>query len=303
MRPPLSSARAWLQLLRAPNALTIPGQVLAGAALATSASPGQWPWSRLAAAAAAGGFLYLFGLLQNDLADLAEDRRDRPARPLPSGRVTLRAAQVAAWVCAGSGIGFAWAAGREAGWIGGLLLLLISLYNRRLKKYAGAGEIALGVCRGLLLALGACPVMPLRMFPLTVWAGAGLFTAYVAAVSAVARDETSGRPLSLALRALPLLALLSGIGFLGIAPEGADLSARHLAIGILLTLVPLRCLLTGGAAGPRPALVGALLGHLLPMQAALIVWTAADRPRLGLALVLAALTPAYRRLSRRIAAS
>src|SRR6266567_8976267 len=95
--PPNMSAsakwRAWLQLLRAPNLFTVPGDPLAGFLLATAGRPDI----RLVFAITASLCFYCHGLLLNDLADLAEDRRDRPNRPLPSGAASPGAVRM---VCA-----------------------------------------------------------------------------------------------------------------------------------------------------------------------------------------------------------
>ena len=93
---------AWLQLVRLPNLFTVPGDPLVGYVLAlwtlhgpepTPISLGQALWVVLASVT-----LYAGGLISNDLFDLEEDRRDRPERPLPSGRVSVRSALVAAIV-------------------------------------------------------------------------------------------------------------------------------------------------------------------------------------------------------------
>src|SRR5690349_4677009 len=84
----MSKARAWLQLFRAPNLLTVPGDPLAGFLIATGGNLD----SRVAIAVIASLCLYAAGLAMNDLADLTEDRRDRPNRPLASGAISKGAA-------------------------------------------------------------------------------------------------------------------------------------------------------------------------------------------------------------------
>ena len=81
------SRKAWLALLRPPNLPTLPGDPLAGWCLAGG---GDWPG--VIAAAVAVLLLYMAGLILNDVADIEIDRRERPDRPLPSGRVTRAAA-------------------------------------------------------------------------------------------------------------------------------------------------------------------------------------------------------------------
>ncbi|MEA3189035.1 MAG: hypothetical protein QOD99_2865, partial [Chthoniobacter sp.] len=71
--------RTWLQLFRAPNLFTVPGDPLAGYLLVVR---GSFNGAVLPAIGASICF-YAAGLLMNDLADFAEDRRERPERPLP----------------------------------------------------------------------------------------------------------------------------------------------------------------------------------------------------------------------------
>src|SRR5882724_1410928 len=77
---PASHWRTWLQLLRAPNLFTVPGDPLAGFLLATGGHLDH----RLPMVIVASLCFYSHGLLLNDLADIREDRRERPTRPLPS---------------------------------------------------------------------------------------------------------------------------------------------------------------------------------------------------------------------------
>ncbi|RMI33163.1 UbiA family prenyltransferase, partial [Streptomyces triticirhizae] len=79
-------ARAWLELVRGPAALTVPGDALAGSAA------GRAPARNTALAMASSVCLYWSGMALNDWADRAEDARDRPHRPLPSGRIAPAAA-------------------------------------------------------------------------------------------------------------------------------------------------------------------------------------------------------------------
>jgi 4-hydroxybenzoate polyprenyltransferase len=297
------AARAWLELARAPNLLTLPGQVLAGAALAGGLGATPWPVGRLCAAVLAGAGFYLFGLFGNDAADVEADRRERPGRPLPSGRISVRAARIAARLCAGIGLLCAAAAGREAGAIGLVLLLFVTLYNSGLKNRMGAGEAVLGICRSLLLLLGAVTVAPLRALPPPVWAGAGLLGLYVSAVSVLARDEVGDAPMSRPRRAIPLAAALVGIGLLILSAPGVP-AARGLLPGLMIVGVPTVFFLkSGGFAVSRAREIGALLGHLIPIQIALILWTGVNAPRLSTALILAACWAMIPLLSRRFAAS
>ena len=72
------------ELVRLPAVLSVPGDVLVGAAVS-----GQLrDVSRTAGLVAASSCLYLAGMALNDYADRDVDAVERPGRPIPSGRVT-----------------------------------------------------------------------------------------------------------------------------------------------------------------------------------------------------------------------
>ena len=75
------------ELVRAPAALTVPGDVLAGAVAAGNLRP-----ARLAGLAASSVSIYWAGMALNDWADRKVDAEERPERPIPSGRVPARTA-------------------------------------------------------------------------------------------------------------------------------------------------------------------------------------------------------------------
>lgn len=78
------SVPVWLALGRVSNLPTIWTNALAGTVLA-----GGEPWHRSTLlVAAALSLLYVGGMYLNDAFDAAIDARERPSRPIPSGRVT-----------------------------------------------------------------------------------------------------------------------------------------------------------------------------------------------------------------------
>ncbi|NBV85120.1 MAG: hypothetical protein EBS01_02380 [Verrucomicrobia bacterium] len=79
-----NKAHTWLQLFRAPNLFTVPGDPIAGYLIAYA---GFFDTSIVFVTMASLAF-YGAGLLLNDLIDIAEDRAERPNRPLPSGQVS-----------------------------------------------------------------------------------------------------------------------------------------------------------------------------------------------------------------------
>ena len=83
---------AYLQLIRLPNVVTAAADSLAGWLLVTGSLAEPARWLPLLASSMV---LYASGTMLNDVFDFEIDREERPGRPLPSGRVSRRAA---AWL-------------------------------------------------------------------------------------------------------------------------------------------------------------------------------------------------------------
>ena len=314
---PAAPWKTWLQLLRAPNLFTVPGDPLAGFLLASSGRI----HGGLAAVIAASLCFYGHGLLLNDLADLAEDRRDRPSRPLPSGAARPRTVLVVAIVLAALALLLSFAAGPDTGLIGVALLGAIVLYNLWIKKIPILGPINMGLCRGLSILLGASAgiwhfTSDAGAITAGVWStllhlaflAAAEITLYIAAVTHLARIETLTDPPKLP-RNLPFLALIVVvIPFFFAAIDYTQLLGYS---NIWLYLISAYTLyagfqihrrLTRQPAPPIPPIIGQLIRLLLPLQA---LFCLASRSVAGAVATAALLLlwPISRSVSRRFYAS
>ena len=175
----------WLQLFRAPNLFTVPGDPLAGFLLASAGARIFHP--AIVAIILASLLLYGFGLLLNDLMGLPEDRVQRPTRPLPSGAVRPKRVAAVAAAIAIAGLGFCALAGTKSFWYGCAILLAVITYDCGVKRIPFLGAINMGACRGLNVLLGASLA---QTFAPPALAAAGLAAAYITAVSLLARRET-----------------------------------------------------------------------------------------------------------------
>lgn len=277
-------ARAWLELVRGPAALTVPGDALAGAAA------GGAPARNTALAMGSSVCLYWAGMALNDWADRAEDARDRPHRPLPSGRVAPAAALGAAAGLTAAGVALAAAGNRAQLATATALAATVWAYDLKL-KHTAAGPAAMGTARGLDLLLGAAGagrVAPAALPP------AALLAAHTAAVTHVSRHEVDGGS-----RAAPLAALVTTAGVAAaVARPGPEAgTARGCAASYLCTAAPA---LTRAARQPTGehtrAGVIAGLQALVPLQAGLAARAGATTP----VPVLLTLLGAARRLSRKV---
>ncbi|MBT3294916.1 MAG: UbiA family prenyltransferase [Verrucomicrobia bacterium] len=265
--PATPTLRAWLQLIRLPNLLTVPGDPLAGACLALAIQGGGRLTPALMVGAASLAF-YTAGLIINDCCDLKEDRRQRPDRPLPSGHVARGHALGASLLLIVLALGLAWRVNPLSGATAGALSGMILLYNLLLKRSPLPGALAMGLCRGLSLLLGATAVGTGRPGGM-VLAAALLLTLYISAVTLLADREheavtLGGRrwwPLVAGVALLVLLLVVShGWGWLSLLPA---------------TVAGVSLLRLGGAlrGTPAPQIVQSSIGRyirlLLLVQAAL----------------------------------
>lgn len=188
---PGGAALAWRQLLRLGNVFTAASNVIAGFLLVH----GEWkPAGALAALVGASMLLYAAGMALNDAFDAPLDARERPERPIPSGRISRRAAFTVGWSLLAFGLALAAVAGTLAAHIGpivvaGCLGLTIVLYDRAL-KFTAAGPAAMGWCRALNVLLGASAAPDFVASEPGAWMYAASVGAYTVVLTAIARRET-----------------------------------------------------------------------------------------------------------------
>ncbi|MEU1811277.1 SCO3242 family prenyltransferase [Micromonospora aurantiaca (nom. illeg.)] len=169
------------ELVRAPAALSVPGDVVSGAAAAGALG------SRTPALAGASVLLYWAGMAANDWADRRLDAVERPERPIPSGRVRPSVALGVASGLTAAGLAVATAAGgRRAAAVALPLAATIWGYDLRAKNTA-AGPAVMAACRGLDVLLGASGGRVVRALPAALTVAAHTWT-----VTALSRREVTG---------------------------------------------------------------------------------------------------------------
>jgi 4-hydroxybenzoate polyprenyltransferase len=230
-------------LLRPPNLLTVPGDPVAGFLLASAAgfstaaldagcaAPGVPVWERAGTAAAAALLIYAHGLIGNDLFDQTEDRRDRPDRPIPSGRVRPRTAALLCLLTAAAGIALSGFNGRAGVATAAMLTATVLLYNGVLKRIPVLGPLFMGACRALSLLTGAVAAGWRGEWSAPLLAAAGMLGLYVAAVTEIARNETRATEPGFR-RWLPALVLAAGFGAAGWAARRAGIGTWPIAFAL-----------------------------------------------------------------------
>jgi len=145
---------ATLQLMRFPNLFTAMADILAGYLIVRGL---KITWLELMALCLSTCFIYGAGCILNDVRDRKQDARERPQRPIPSGRVSLGEALFLAFVFFGLGLVTGFLAGKTSLVIASILILLVVSYDIFTKEMPLAGPITMAACRGVNLLLGMSP--------------------------------------------------------------------------------------------------------------------------------------------------
>jgi 4-hydroxybenzoate polyprenyltransferase len=197
------------RLLRLPNVFTAFADIGLGlcatAALSPATVDGDF-WWKAALLVLASGLLYTAGMVWNDYFDFAEDKRDRPFRPLPSGRVSVRTAVIIGVVLLGGGWACAALTGRAGAWIALGLVAAILAYDARIKR-TSFGPLGMALCRFLNVLLGLSLADPAELPLVTRLHLAVTVGVYIVGVTWFARtEEKRSDPKVLARAALVMAA-------------------------------------------------------------------------------------------------
>lgn len=276
----------YLQLIRLPNVFTAMADIFMAYLVV---QPALRPVPEFLLLLACSSCLYCAGMVLNDLFDLEADARLRPQRPLPSGRVSRRAAQRLAAGLIAAGLLAAFLAGLFSGVVALVLVGAILLYDHTLKG-TPLGPVIMGSCRFLNVVLGMSTVSPVRLLqgatlpvPLLVSCALGV---YVTGVTWFARHEAQRS----APRKLVAAALVINLALGALALLGTDASVRYPAYFWIMLVVAAWTIdrrLALAIQSPEPALVQAAvktcLLSLIWLNAAIVC--AIHNPRWALAVV------------------
>ena len=275
-----------IRLVRAPAALSVPGDVVAGAGAAGALD------RRTAALAGASVCLYWAGMAANDWADRELDAVERPERPIPSGRVGPGTAVGVAIGLTAAGLTVA---GRAAGSRGLAVAvpLVASIWTYDLlAKNTAAGPAVMATCRALDVLLGACTGDTRAAAGTAAAIGVHTYT-----LTALSRREVSGGRPGQAAATLATTAALAGAIAAGRAGTPAAPVTRALAAVYALRYGLAQARIVTDSAAPRVrAAVAAGIVELPTLQGALA--SRAGSARAGLAVATAA--PLARLLARKV---
>jgi len=306
----MSTLRTYAQLCRIPAVFTAMADVFMGYFVQQRTNEVLAP-GRLIALVAASCGLYLAGMVLNDVFDRHIDARERPKRPIPSGRASLGKAVTFAAILIAVGLIAAQLADFKSVLVALILLAAIFFYDGW-AKHTPVGPIAMGSCRFLNVLLGgsvgAMDFAHLFTSPLVVVAAA--MGIYVAGVTWFARKEAemSGRGgliFGQAVMNLGLVLLAAWIApqmqpvwdSLGIVIRlhGADAWRPLMMLGVVAVVVNRRAM--AAWADPRPQVVQSavriMLLSIITLDATMIYATLGD-PGVPIAVgVVALLIPSF----------
>ena len=263
---------------------TLAGTVLAGSDVG--------PW-RVALLALAFSLLYTGGMYLNDAFDRESDRRERPERPIPSGRVTVRSVFTIGFGLLAAGVLLVGAGADRvatrgtAGLWSALLLAAVIIGYDAWHKTNPLSPIVMGLCRVLVYVTAALAVAG-RVGP-AVTGGAAVLLCYLIGLTYVAKQENLSE-----IRHLWPLAFL-GVPFVYARSilAGGGLSAV-LYLGLFLWAVyAVAWLVRPGRRDIRHAVVSLIAG--ISLLDALLIAGAGDLTRATWAVVGFALTLVFQR--------
>ena len=147
----MGTIRDYLVLIRFPNLFTIPSNIIVGfSQLVLFPEAGI---ENLLLLMTTSILLYVVGIIINDYRDLEIDRKERPDRPLPAGKISPRSALAFVFVAAISAIFLATLVGIPSVFLAVILLITIIAYDCWLKNNF-LGYFAIALARVINVVLG-----------------------------------------------------------------------------------------------------------------------------------------------------
>jgi len=124
----------YFQLFRIPNIFTVPPDIMAGYFITATIKSNVINYNDLLILGFSSVFLYVGGLITNDLFDFDIDKKERPNRPLPSGKINKNTTIFLSFLFLGSGFLLALSMSLTSALVSVILVMMILSYNYKLKN-------------------------------------------------------------------------------------------------------------------------------------------------------------------------
>jgi 4-hydroxybenzoate polyprenyltransferase len=222
---------AYLQMMRPANIVTAWADILAGYAAAGLVGAGDPNtmyslfWLLLATTGLYGG-----GVVFNDVLDAKLDAKERPERPIPSGRSSVLEGVLLGTGLLTIGIMAAAQVSLLSAGIATAIALAALLYDSLGKHHVLSAPLNMSLCRGgnLLLGVSAMPTMVQERLYL-----AAIPILYITAITLISRGEVHGGSRIAGIISLGLLALVCG-GLLELNPAFEDGAIPSYDVSLML---------------------------------------------------------------------
>ena len=208
-----SNFKNYLLLIRLPNLFTLPSNIILGFVLVSTFTMTITSVIQILMLVTISILLYCVGLVLNDLFDYEVDKKERPNRPLASGKVTKKVAIILVTILAAVSLILSLLVSVTTFSISVLLLVIIFGYDKYLKNTL-AGPFTIAAARVTNIILGTTVnINGLENFPQNV-----LFMliltitfVYVSLVGFLSRYEVQG--FSVKIKSYLIPAIIAGIIF------------------------------------------------------------------------------------------
>ncbi len=247
--------RAYLELMRPANIVTAFADILAGYSIAVGVAGAAGVTGAIWKASVAGvvdasgeagaadisttpeiqGLLWLLlatfglyggGVVCNDFFDAKLDAKERPERPVPSGRTSRMEAGLLGTILLLTGSLAAFQVNTVSGGLAVLIVLFVLMYDVWAKHDVLWGPLFMGLCRGGNLLLGAS-IVPLVL--MDVWFLGIIPILYIAAITLISQGEVHGGSKKAGITSLAML----GMVFIGLIALPLSIPEYHLATAVV----------------------------------------------------------------------
>jgi 4-hydroxybenzoate polyprenyltransferase len=198
--------RQYIILVRLPNVFTAASNILPGYFTVITAAASSFPNINilyLAGLMTSSSLLYLAGIVFNDYFDIEIDKKERPSRPLPSGKITKRKALTIAISSIIAANVLTLLINLTSFLVAVILTTIIIAYDYRLKHNTITGPITMGFARFVNIILGASPALPTLLLStasskMLLFIATSMFL-YVVAIGILSKKEVNGKATKLVI--------------------------------------------------------------------------------------------------------
>jgi 4-hydroxybenzoate polyprenyltransferase len=196
--------RQYIILVRLPNVFTAASNILPGYFIVAADATSSYLNINiiyLAGLMTSSSLLYLAGIVFNDYFDIEIDKKERPNRPLPSGKITKRKGLTIAISSVIAANVLTILINLTSFIVAVILTTIIIAYDYSLKHSTITGPITMGLARFVNMILGSSLALPTLLLStasskMLIFIATSMFL-YVVAIGILSKQEVSGKATNL----------------------------------------------------------------------------------------------------------